>query len=97
MTTDARCVLCDSFDNIQDGHGKGGLNDVCLGCFYIWYDGDIPRGERILGEDIRAYAIRAKVDITWPFDGRQLPLPDDAERQRLMPEYVAAVNRLTSR
>lgn len=71
------CATCDSEQNLQNGHGRGGLNDVCYGCFYIWYDGDIPRGDSIKGEDIRAYALRAKVDGTWPFN-----VAHEAERER---------------
>ena len=61
------CVVCDTTEHLQDSHGAGGLNDVCLPCFFIWYDGDVPRNGRVEGEDIRAANLKAKAAGTWPF------------------------------
>jgi hypothetical protein len=76
-----RCTVCDSTEHLQDGYGSGGLNDVCLACFYIWYDGIGPcaRPEHghqvphVHGEDIREFCLKARKEGTWPFDGHQLP------------------------
>lgn len=77
--TEPQCTVCDSTEHMQDSHGAGGLNDVCLACFYIWYDGVQPRDDgRVHGEDIRDYCLKARAAGTWPFNGTQLPKPRDA-------------------
>jgi hypothetical protein len=83
------CATCDSPDNLQKGFGAGGLNDVCLGCFYIWYDGPTEsyfdkerRHMMTSGESMRRASLLAKVDGTWPFNGSQLPLPTPEEKAR---------------
>jgi hypothetical protein len=63
----ARCATCDSTEFLQDSHGKGGLNNVCRPCFFIWYDGDIPRDGGVRGEDMRDACLKAKANGTWPF------------------------------
>jgi hypothetical protein len=77
MADDVRlCATCDSPDNLQDSYGSGGLNDVCLGCFYIWYDGPTERSwdekrRRVVvsGESMRRASLLAKVASEWPYDG----------------------------
>ena len=79
---DLRCSVCDSVEHMdRRGNGtRGGLNDVCKACFYIWYDGVGPceRPEHrdqiphVHGEDILAFNLKAKAAGTWPFDGQQL-------------------------
>jgi len=76
-----RCTICDSAEHIQDSHGGGGLNDVCLACFYIWLDGGVgcerpehyDQRPHIHGDDILAFNLKAKAEGKWPFDGKQLP------------------------
>lgn len=80
--TNPLCATCDSPDNLSKSHGKGGLNDVCRGCFYIWYDGDIPRDDGVRGEDMRLASLKAKVAGSWPYNGSQLPLPTEEEKAR---------------
>jgi hypothetical protein len=92
MTTGVRaCATCDSTDNLQESHGHGGLNDVCLGCFYIWYDGptesyfDAERRHMMTsGESMRRASLLAKTNATWPYNGSQLPVPTEAERKRAL-------------
>ncbi len=75
-----QCTVCDSKEHITESWGKGGLNDVCRACFFIWLDGgvDCKRPEHddqtphIHGEDIRIYCLNAKAEGKWPFNGSQL-------------------------
>jgi hypothetical protein len=76
------CSVCDSGQHLSEYWGGGGLNDVCRGCFFIWYDGDIPRDGGVRGEDMRNASLLAKVNGIWPFDGHMLPKADEAERER---------------
>jgi hypothetical protein len=76
-----KCSTCDSAEHLQDSYGQGGLNDVCLACFYIWLDGCGPcerpehghQKPHVHGEDIRDFCLKAKAEGKWPFDGHQLP------------------------
>lgn len=75
----AACPVCDSTEFLQKGHGKGGLNDVCRPCFYIWYDGPCgcerpehrSQTPHVHGEDIRDYCLKARAEGTWPFNGSE--------------------------
>jgi hypothetical protein len=68
MNREKRCACCDRTEFLFEAHGQGGLNDVCRPCFFIWYDGDIPRnGACIRGEDIRAACLKAEAEGKWPF------------------------------
>jgi hypothetical protein len=68
------CTVCDDTRWLQESHGAGGLNDVCLPCFFLWYDGVPPRVDpesgkyRVLGEDILAARREAQKNRTYPFE-----------------------------
>lgn len=64
MTQERTCATCGGTEFLQEGWGKGGLNDVCRPCFGIWYDGPVDStNPAAIGE----YSRKAKAEGLWPW------------------------------
>lgn len=71
------CAACGGYEQLKpESWGKGGLNDVCLPCFYIWHDGiDCCQRPECYGqmphkhpEDIGIYSRQMKAEGKWPWN-----------------------------